>query len=52
MLDGEFTATIKRILIGLEKRMEDFREALKTEIKVLKNNQSAMKKAITEFETD
>ena len=32
MTDKEFKATIKRILAGLEKRTEDFREALTTEI--------------------
>ena len=39
MLDGEFKATTIRILTGLEKRKEDFREALTIEIKELKNNQ-------------
>jgi len=40
MPDGEFRQqSIIRILPRLEKRMEDFREALTTEIKELKNNQ-------------
>ena len=39
MPDGEFKATIIRILAGLEKSREDFREALSAEIKELKNNQ-------------
>ena len=39
MPDGEFKATIKRILTGLEKRMEDISETLTTEIKDLKKNQ-------------
>ena len=33
MPDGQFKATIIRILTGLEKRMEDFREDLTTEKK-------------------
>ena len=40
MPDGEFKATIIRILAGLEKSREDFREALSAEIKELKNNQN------------
>ena len=46
MPDGEFKATIIRILTGLEKRMEDFREALNAGI-----NQSEMKNTIIEFKT-
>ena len=38
MLDKEFKATIIRILIGLEKRMEEFKEAFTPEIKELKNS--------------
>lgn len=38
MSDG-VKVTIIRILAGLEKRMEDFREAFTVEIKELKNNQ-------------
>ena len=33
MPDGEFKATIIRILTGLEKRIEDIRDALMKEIK-------------------
>ena len=40
MPDGEFKATIIRVLAGLEKSREDFREALSAEIKELKNNQN------------
>ena len=36
MPDGEFKATIKRILTGLEKRMEDISETLTTGIRVKK----------------
>ena len=36
----EFKATIIRILIGLEKSMEDSRETFTTEIIKLKNNQA------------
>ena len=36
MTDGEFRATIIRILAGLEKRREDFREALTARKKKLK----------------
>ena len=39
MPDGEFKATIIRILTGLKKRIEDNRETLTTEIKELKINQ-------------
>ena len=42
MPDEAFKATILRILSGIKKRMEDFREALTTEIKELKK--SEMKK--------
>lgn len=49
MTNGEFKATDIRILAGLEKRVEDFREVLITEIKELKRNQSEMKTAITEI---
>ena len=49
MTDGEFKATIIRILTGLKKRMEDFREALTAEIKDLKSNLSEMKNPITEI---
>lgn len=38
MPDGEFNATVIVILTGLEKRMEDFREILTTEIKVKKDS--------------
>ena len=38
MPDGEFKATIIRILTELEKRIEDISEAFATEIKQLKNN--------------
>lgn len=37
MSDGEFTATVIRILARLEKSMEDIRETLTSEIKELKN---------------
>ena len=43
MSDGEFKATIIRILTGLEKRIEDIRETLTTQIKELQKNQSEMK---------
>ena len=49
MPDGEFKATIIRILTGLEKRIEDISETLTTEIKELKKNQSEMKNAINEI---
>jgi len=49
MPDGEFKATIIRILAGLEKRMERIRETLTTEIKEFKKHQSEMKNAITEI---
>ena len=49
MPDGEFKATIIRILIGLEKRIEDVSEALTTVIKELKKNQSKMRNAITKI---
>ena len=49
MPDGEFKATIIRILSGLEKSMEDIRETLSAETKELKNNQEEMKNAITEI---
>ena len=39
MPDGEFQGTIIIIFTGLDKRMEDFREALTTEIKKLKKHQ-------------
>ena len=42
MTEGEFRATIIRILSGLRKRMEEFREALITEVKELRNNQSEL----------
>lgn len=35
--DGEFEATVIRIITGLEKSLEDFGEALNPEIKGLKN---------------
>ena len=44
--DREFIVIIIRILAGLEKRMEDFREALNAGI-----NQSEMKNTIIEFKT-
>ena len=47
--DVEFKATIIRILIGLEKSMEDSRETFTTEIIKLKNNQAEYKNAITEI---
>ena len=49
MPDGEFKATIIRILTEIGKRMEDFRKILTTEIKELKKNQSKMKNAIKEI---
>ena len=49
MPDGEFKGMIIRILAGLEKRMETFREALGTQIKELRNNQPEMKNATTEI---
>lgn len=49
MPNGEFKATIMRLLTGLKKRMEDIREALTAEIKDLKKNHSEMKNAITEI---
>ena len=39
MHDRECKAKIIRILTGLEKRMEDVREALSTETEELKNSQ-------------
>ena len=33
MSDGEFKATLKRILTGLEKRIEDISETFTTELK-------------------
>ena len=42
--DGEFKATIIRILTGVEKKIEDISKTLTTEIKDLKKNQSKMKK--------
>ena len=45
----EFEETIIRLLIGLEKRIEDSREALTTEIKELKNNQAEMRKTRTDL---
>ena len=39
MPDGEFEATIIRILTGLEKRIEDISETLTIVIKELKKNQ-------------
>ena len=44
--DGEFKATIIRILTGLEKRIEDIRETFTTEIKEFRKNQLEMKNAI------
>ena len=41
MLDGEFKSVIIRILIGLEKRMEDINKTLTTEIKELKRIRDA-----------
>ena len=38
MPDGEFKATIIRILAGLEKRMEFFRESLTTAMRVKKQS--------------
>ena len=38
MGDEELKSTIRRLPTGLEKRIEDTREMLITEIKVLKNN--------------
>ena len=46
MCDTEFKTTIKRILAGLEKSIEDTRESLATEIKDLKSNQAKIKHAI------
>ena len=37
MPNGEFKTMIIRIFTGLEKRMEDIRETLTTDIKELKN---------------
>ena len=37
MLDGEFKATIIRLLTELEKRIEDISETLTTEIKEVKS---------------
>ena len=51
MPDGEFKATIIRILAGLKKRIEDIRETLTTEIKEFKKNQSEMKNRQTRSET-
>lgn len=48
MPDGEFKATIIRILTGLERRIEDIREILTTETEELKKNQSETKSAIKE----
>ena len=39
MADGEFKATIIRLLTGPEKRLEDINENLTTEIKELNQNQ-------------
>ena len=39
MPDGDFKATIIKILTERWKRMEDIRETLATKIKGLKNNQ-------------
>ena len=38
MPDQEFKATVIRIFIGVEKRMEDFRETITTEIRVKKES--------------
>ena len=49
MFDPELTTTIRRILAGLEKCVENMREFLTTEIKDLKTSQVKIKKnAITE----
>ena len=47
--EGEFKATIMRILAELEKRIEDFTETLTTEIKELKRNQFEMQNVKTEI---
>ena len=39
MPDGEFKATVIRILTGFDKRIEDISETLTTEIKELKKDQ-------------
>ena len=48
MPDGEFKATVIRIVTGLEKRMEGIKEILTTEIRELKKNQSEMKNVINQ----
>ena len=50
MPDRELKATIIRIFIGLERRVENIRETLITEIKELKENPLKMKNTVTEFE--
>ena len=50
MPDPELKATIIRIFIGLERRVENIRETLITEIKELKENPLKMKNTVTEFE--
>ena len=46
MSELEFRVTIIKILVGLEKSIEDTRESLATEIKDLKSNQAKIKHAI------
>ena len=52
MPDEEFKATTIKMLAGLEKSMEDFRDTLTTKVNELKNKQSEMKNIITDYETD
>lgn len=47
--DPEFKIII-RILVGLEKNIEDTRESLTTEVKDLKTSQAEIKNVITEMQ--
>ena len=49
MLDEEFEIIIIKVLIGLEKRMEDLGRTLNKEIENISNNESEMKKSIIEI---
>ena len=48
MPEPEFKATVIKILVEIEKSMEDIKETLTVETKELKMNQEEMKNVITE----
>ena len=51
MSELEFKTTVIRILVGLEKSIEDTRESLTAEIKELKSSLAEIKNAVAEMQS-